>query len=145
MIVAKTRYRRSIYCSEQLHRPALTNCYVRLNAVLGHWGTLCSPLAQAFHGPRNGRPVDPTVYLKIFLVGNIEGVAYDTDLAERIRDSFASHDLIGYGSTERTPRHFPLGSLNFSRPHRGFRLYALNLCSAFREYVPFLGPTTCRQ
>jgi len=108
MIVAKAPDRRLFYGSEELHRPALTNFYVRLNAVVGHWGTLCAPLSQAFHGQKNGRPVDPTVYFKIFLVGYIEGIVYDTDLAERIGDSFAIREFVGYGPTERTPDHSSL-------------------------------------
>ena len=105
MIVAKSPDRRLFYGSEELHRPSSTNFFARLNAVIGHWGTFCEPLKGAFHGEKNGRPVDPTVYFKIFMVGYLEGIVYDTDLAERIGDSLAIREFIGYGPSERTPDH----------------------------------------
>lgn len=108
MIVAKAPDRRLFYGSEDLHHPPRGNFYVRLNAAVGRWSTLCSPLAKAFCGERNGRPVDPVVYFKIFLVGYLEGIVFDTDLAERIADSISIREFVGFGPCERTPDHSSL-------------------------------------
>jgi len=72
---------------------------------VGNWGDLCAPLRSCFSQEKNGRPSDPVVYFKIFLVGCYEGITFDTDLAERIADSLAIREFIGYGPCEQTPDH----------------------------------------
>ena len=52
-----------------------------------------------------GRPTDPVVFLKIFLVAYLENISYDTDLAERISDSLAIRAFLGYGLEELPPDH----------------------------------------
>jgi transposase len=97
--------RRLFYGFEELHRPARTNFYIRLNETVGNWGDLCSPLRSCFSDVKDGRPSDPVVYFKIFLVGYYEGITFDTALADRIADSLAIREFIGYGPCERTPDH----------------------------------------
>jgi hypothetical protein len=48
---------------------------------------------------------DPVVYLKMFLVGFLENVIYDTDLAERCADSLAIREFLGYGLSQEPPDH----------------------------------------
>jgi transposase len=66
-------------------------------------------LAVAFSAEKNGRPTDHVVYFKIFLVGYLENIIFDTDLAERIADSIAIREFVGYGPSERIPDHSRLG------------------------------------
>ncbi len=96
---------RLFYPAEEMYRPAGTNFYCRLNAAVGSWEALCAPLRSAFFEGMNGRPVDPAVYFKIYLVGYLENITFDTDLAERIGDSLAIREFLGYAPHERTPDH----------------------------------------
>jgi transposase len=91
------------YSSQEIAQPAAGNFYRRL-ARLGDWRELAAPFAAAFCAGL-GRPTDPVVYLKIFLVGYLENITYDTDLAERIADSLAIREFLGYSLSEETPAH----------------------------------------
>jgi len=92
------------YEAQQISPPAAGNFYVRLNEVVKDWQALAAPFAAAFDA-RLGRPTDPVVYLKIFLVGYLENIVYDTELAERIGDSLAIRQFLGYALTEVPPDH----------------------------------------
>lgn len=71
---------------------------------MGDWKALAEPFRGAF-SEQEGRPTDPVVYLKIFVVGFLENIVYDTDLAERCADSIAIREFLGYGLTEKPPDH----------------------------------------
>ena len=73
--------------------------------MVSNWGEFCAPLRRCFSEKKDGRPVDPTVYFKIFLIGYLEGIVEDTDLAERIADSISIREFLGYGLCERPPDH----------------------------------------
>lgn len=92
------------YASQEIARPASGNFYLRLNDAVGDWQKLAKPFAKAFT-QRMGRPTDPVVYLKIFLVAYVENITYDTDLAERISDSIAIRRFLGYSLSESPPDH----------------------------------------
>lgn len=77
--------------------------YVRLRTALD-WQALAAPFAPAFCQER-GRPTDPAVYLKIFLVGSLEDITYDTRLADRIADSLSIREFLGYSLSELPPEH----------------------------------------
>ena len=68
------------------------------------WEPLAAPFRPAF-SEREGRPTDPIVYLKIFLIAYFENIIYDTDLAERLSDSLALRAFLGYDLTEQPPDH----------------------------------------
>jgi transposase len=96
------------YATTELAAAAPGGFYARLNTALaGRWEQLARPLRAAFT-ERVGRPTDPQVYLKCFLIGYFENILYDTDLAERIGDSLALRRFLGYTLTERTPDHSSL-------------------------------------
>ncbi len=92
------------YSAQEITPPAAGNFYLRLNEAVGDWEALAQPLAAAFSAGV-GRPTDPVVYLKIFLIGYLENLTYDTDLAERIADSLAIRQFLGYALTEAPPDH----------------------------------------
>ena len=92
------------YGADELYRPAARNFYARLNEAVGDWAKLAAPFEPAFCADR-GRPTDPGVYLKILLVGYVENITYDTDLAERVEDSTAIRRFVGYNLAEQTPDH----------------------------------------
>jgi len=93
------------YSANDIALPGEQNLYVRLNTVLsGKWKHLAEPLRKAF-SETTGRPVDPVVYLKVFLVGFLENIVFDTQLAERIDDSKAIRYFLGFGLSEPTPDH----------------------------------------
>lgn len=92
------------YEAQEISPPAAGNFYLRLNAAVKDWGALAQPFAAAFSA-EVGRPTDPVVYLKIFLIGYLENIVYDTDLAERIADSLAIRQFLGYALTEAPPDH----------------------------------------
>jgi transposase len=92
------------YDAQEIAPPAAGNFYLRLDEAVGDWESLAQPFAAAFDA-HLGRPTDPVVYLKIFLIGYLENITYDTDLAERIADSLAIRRFLGYGLTEAPPDH----------------------------------------
>lgn len=111
------------YTAQEIARPAAQNFYRRLNAAVKDWQTLAAPFAVAFSAWL-GRPTDPVVYLKIFLVGYLENITYDTDLAERIADSLAVREFLGYTLCEATPDHSSI-SRNRSRISRHCQVEAV--------------------
>lgn len=55
---------------------------------------------------RTGNPsIDPVVFFKILLVGYLENIIYDRQLARRIRDSLSIRLFLGYDIDEDTPWH----------------------------------------
>jgi len=92
------------YDAQQISPPAAGNFYGRLNEAVKEWEALAAPFAACFHA-RVGRPTDPVVYLKVFLIAYLENIVYDTELAERIADSLAIRQFLGYALTERPPDH----------------------------------------
>src|ERR1700683_1298383 len=104
MIRRKEPDERLFYSSDELCRNGKGR-YARLDAAVEDWNALAAPLMKAFSQERNGRPTDPVVYLKIFLVGYNENISDDTDLAERISDSLSIRAFLGYGLSETTPDH----------------------------------------
>ncbi len=92
------------YAAHELPQPSRASFYARLEAAVKDWERLAAPLRAAFCAGW-GRPTDPVVYLKIFLVGYFENITYDTDLAERIEDSLAVRHFLGYTLLESTPDH----------------------------------------
>lgn len=92
------------YDAQQLVPPAAGNFYLRLEEAVKGWERLAQPFAAAFSAGM-GRPTDPVVYLKIFLIGYLENIVYDTDLAERIADSLAIRKFLDYALTEAPPDH----------------------------------------
>ena len=109
VIRAKEPDVRLFYGFEDVYRPCSTSFYSRLNSVVGSWSDLCQPLRGCFSEKKNGRPTDPVVYFKIFLIGYLEGIIFDTDLADRVADSLMLRSFAGYEITERTPDHSSLG------------------------------------
>jgi transposase len=92
------------YGVHEICRPASGNFYGRLNEAVKDWKRLAAPFGAAF-SQEQGRPTDPVVYLKIFLLGFLENIIYDTDLAERCADSIAIREFLGYGLTQEPPDH----------------------------------------
>jgi Transposase DDE domain/Transposase domain (DUF772) len=96
------------YAAQDLPAASADNFYVRLDAALGkRWKKLAAPLGAAFTRGW-GRPTDPVVYLKCYLIGYFENITYDTDLAERISDSISLRRFLGYTLQEATPDHSSL-------------------------------------
>ncbi len=99
------------YTTQEIAAASPQNWYARLEAALaGRWEQLAKPLRPAFVADW-GRPTDPVVYLKCYLIGYFEGILYDTDLAERIADSISLRTFLGYTLTERTPDHSSLSHM----------------------------------
>lgn len=92
------------YTYQELSRSSRQNFYIQLKGAGLDWEKLSKPFEAAF-SQRVGRPTDPVVYLKAFLVAYFENITYDTDLAERIDDSKAIREFLGYNLCEQTPDH----------------------------------------
>jgi transposase len=93
-----------LFClTGEIAMPSRRNFYVRLRAAVD-WRRLASPLAPAF-SECEGRPTDPAVYLKLFVVAYLENITHDTELAARAADSIAIREFLGYDLTEMPPDH----------------------------------------
>lgn len=103
LIRPKEARRQDSYSHDELPKPDPRSIYVFLLAAIP-WRVLAAPLFAAFDA-EVGRPTDPVVFLKIFIVGYLENIVFDTELAERIHDSVAIRAFLGYGLGEETPDH----------------------------------------
>jgi len=104
-VIRKQELRQPLFYEvQEISQPPAGNFYLRLSAAVKDWEALALPFAAAFSA-EVGRPTDPVVYLKIFLIGYLENITYDTDLAERIADSLAIRQFLGYALTELPPDH----------------------------------------
>lgn len=104
MIRRQSAEEQLFYTHDEIAKPASGNFYMRLSEVVGDWQELARPFREAF-SVTTGRPTDPAVYLKICLIGYLENIIYDTDLAERISDSIAIRRFLGYTLADSTPDH----------------------------------------
>ena len=104
MIQHKSLQEPLFYLTVEISPVNRSNFYLRLSQVIGDWHGFAAPLNDIF-SKTMGRPTDPVVYLKIFLIGYLENMVFDTDLAERIDDSRAIRTFLGFTLTEKTPDH----------------------------------------
>lgn len=104
MIRTKQLVEPEVYRTAELVPANPHSIYLQLEALIDDWAALAQPLTVAFCAHR-GRPTDPIVYYKIFLIAYFENLTYDTDLAERIDDSRAIRRFLHYTLTEATPDH----------------------------------------
>jgi hypothetical protein len=108
MIRKRDRKPPLFYSADEIAAACPGGFYARLEAALaGRWEALAAPLRAAFVADW-GRPTDPIVYLKCYLIGYFENITYDTDLAERIADSISLRTFLGYTLMERPPDHSSL-------------------------------------
>jgi transposase/vacuolar-type H+-ATPase subunit E/Vma4 len=104
-VIREQRAQQQLYYGcDEIARPASGNFYRRLGEAVKDWRALAAPFEAAF-SKCEGRPTDPVVYLKIFLLGFLENIVYDTDLAERCADSIAIREFLGYGLIQEPPDH----------------------------------------
>lgn len=75
--------------------------YDRLSRLPIEWESLASDLRWAFC-ENNGRPTDPTLYLKCFFVGHVENIERETDLAARLADSISIRHFL-FGTLAKSP------------------------------------------
>lgn len=100
------------YTPEEIAKPSAKSIYTQMNNSGIDWDDLAKPLRRAFN-TLIGRPTDPAVHLKIYLVGYIENITYDTDLAERIADSIAIRNFLGYSLLQKTPDHSTISRIRY--------------------------------
>jgi hypothetical protein len=88
------------YAATELRSKTFT-LYDRLERVNIDWNSVFAPLNFAFC-ESNGRPTDPVVYGKCFLIAFFEDVERDTDLASRVSDSLSIRKFL-FGSYAGMP------------------------------------------
>jgi hypothetical protein len=88
------------YTADELrsNRPTF---YDRLAHLPIDWDSLSSGLRLAFCED-DGRPTDPTLYLKCFFVGHVENIERETDLAVRLSDSISIRFFL-FGTLAKSP------------------------------------------
>jgi hypothetical protein len=96
------------YTEEDLRLGSRKTFYDRLADSDIDWKELSRPLEYSFCQD-NGRPTDPVMYLKSFLVGYFEGIECDTDLAARLNDSMSIRRFLFGSLSGKTPDHWSLG------------------------------------
>lgn len=94
----------AIYYTEEIGRSPMSEYYDQIDLLIGDWESLARPLLGAF-SRRMGRPTDHVLYLKIFLVGFLQNVVYDTRLSAICSDSMAIRRFLGLSLTESVPDH----------------------------------------
>lgn len=90
------------YSHDELASSSRRTFYDRLSALNLDWEALSAPILGAFSSERNGRPTDPAVYYKAFLVGYFEGIECDTELSDRLSDSLSIRRFL-FGSMSGAP------------------------------------------
>jgi len=93
----------AMVCLEEL--VPVDDRYRRIDELVGDWGFVRAA-AQPYYSDRVGRPsIDPTVLLKLMVVGALEGIG---SMRELLRVADLRLDLrwfLGYGLSERLPAH----------------------------------------
>jgi transposase len=60
---------------------------------------------KGLYGSTGNPSIDPVVFFKILIVGYLENIIYDRQLARRIKDSLSIRLFLGYDIDEETPWH----------------------------------------
>lgn len=88
------------YAADELRSKSLT-FYDRLARLPINWELLAKGLQWPFC-VNDGRPTDPTLYLKCFFVGHVENIECETDLAVRLADSISIRHFL-FGTLAKSP------------------------------------------
>ena len=84
---------------------------------------------------RTGNPsIDPVVFFKIMIIGYLENIIYDRELARRINDSLSIRYFLGYDIDEQTPAHSTISKTRKRIPEDLFKKvfeYMLRLCISY--------------
>ena len=94
-------------CTEEIQRPA-SPFYTALNHLLEEnaFDPFVEDECQDYYAERMGRPgLPPGVYFRLLMVGYLEGIGSERQLAWRCADSHSLRAFLGYGLTERVPDH----------------------------------------
>lgn len=82
--------------------------YVKLESALESEGFdhAIEELARPYYSNRRGRrSLPPGVYFRMLLVGQLEGIVSQRELAWRCADSLSLRQFLGYGPRDATPDH----------------------------------------
>ena len=93
--------------TEEIPTPA-SPYYTALNLLLeeNDFDTFVEAAGQAFYAKRMGRPgLPPGRYFRLRMVGYLEGIGSERQLAWRCADSHSLRAFLGYDLTERVPHH----------------------------------------
>jgi transposase len=103
----------AFYFSSDLGRSPMSDFYDRVDKAVGDWDELARPLFSAFNRTF-GRPTDPVMYLKMFLLGYFQNAVYDTRLSALCADSMAIRRFLGLSLVDRVPDHSSLSRVRHS-------------------------------
>ena len=103
----RTRQAEVFVFTEELQCPA-SPFYTALNHLLeeNDFDPFVEEACQDYYAERMGRPgLPPGVYFRLLMVGYLEGIGSERQLAWRCADSHSLRAFLGYGLTERVPDH----------------------------------------
>lgn len=103
----------AFYYSDEIGRSPMSEFYDAVDEVIGDWDAVALPLTHAFSRTL-GRPTDPVLYLKMFLIGYFQNVVYDTRLVAICSDSMAIRRFLGLTLSDRVPDHSRVSAVRAS-------------------------------
>jgi len=86
---------------------------------------------KSLYGTTGNPSIDPVVFFKILIVGYLENIIYDRQLARRIKDSLSIRLFLGYDIDEETPWHSTISRTRQRIPFEIFEKvfsYMLRVC-----------------
>ena len=114
--------------AEEMPQTAAHPCYGKVNEVLSEGGfdRKVEQLCRRYYKPTMGRPsLAPGVYIRMLLVGYMEGIDSERGIAWRVADSLSLREFLGLGLSEQTPDHSTV-----SRTRRLYSVETQRRCSA---------------
>jgi len=86
---------------------------------------------KGLYGTTGNQSIDPVVFFKILIVGYLENIIYDRQLAKRIKDSLSIRLFLRYDIDESTPWHSTISRTRALIPIEIYKeafLYMLRVC-----------------
>ena len=86
---------------------------------------------KELYGTTGNPSIDPVVFFKILIVGYLENIIYDRQLARRIKDSLSIRLFLGYDIDEETPWHSTISRTRIRIPVEIYEkvfTYMLRVC-----------------
>jgi transposase len=97
-------------CTDDLPKTAARTYYRKLNRYLSEasFDRKIEAMTEPYYAARggSGRPsIPPGIYVRMLLVGYLEGIGSERGIALRCADSLALREFLGFSLTDRTPDH----------------------------------------
>ncbi len=129
-MIGKKKFKPKIFYNFSLDKVVSKDDYYRkLDSLLEL--SFLDKECKDLYGDTGHPSIDPVVFFKILIVGYVENIIYDRQLAKRINDSLSIRLFLGYDIDEDTPWHSTISRTRASIPQEVYDKvfsYMLRVC-----------------